>query len=125
MFDGIAEHEVAEREVAERDCFFYEIAYFSICFFLIYFYLTIWYINVKSCFDVLLFFIIILAELALDSSTRLLYLYFIWNPKNSLPLDFGSDGRGFDSHHRRFYFSAPDILFSITIFMIFFHPNAS
>ena len=35
-------------------------------------------------------------------------------------LDFGSDGRGFDSHHRRYYYSVPDIFFLMTIFMIFF-----
>ena len=60
-------------------------------------------------------------------STRLLYLYFIWNPKNSLLLWHsgyrvglrGFDGRGFDSNHRKSYFSVPDF-FLITIFMIFF-----
>ena len=52
------------------------------------------------------------------SSTRLLYLYFIWNLKNSLSydrvviaLDFGSDGREFDANHRRSYFSVPDMCF--------------
>ena len=93
MFDGIAEHEVAEREVAERDCFFYLIAYFSICFFLIYFYLTIRYIR-KSCFDVLLYFFFYYYYISrthtgyhfASSSARLLYLYFIWNPKISLRL---------------------------------------
>ena len=67
--DGIAEHQVAEREVSE--C-----AYLFNCSFLIYFYLTIWYINVKSCFDVLFFIIIILAELALDTILLLRQLVF-------------------------------------------------
>ena len=34
-------------------------------------------------------------------------------------MDFGSDGRGFDSLHRRSYFSAPDIFFNYNIYDIF------
>ena len=48
------------------------------------------------------------------SSTRLLYLYFIWNPNRVvIALDFGSDGRGLDSHQRRSYFSVPDMFFKL------------
>ena len=133
MFDGIAEHEVAERDFFFF-FFFYEIAYFFylLIYFLIYFFLTIWFINVK-CFDVLRFFFIILAELALDTILLLRQLVFctctytlFGNIKIHyhygrvvIVLDFGSDGRGFHSHRRRSYFSVPDIFFNYNIHDIF------
>ena len=72
MFDVIAEHEGRNRDL------FYEIAYF--------FYLTIYKLNVKSCFDVLFYYISRTRTAYRFSpwSTRLLYLCFIWNPPNSL-----------------------------------------
>ena len=77
------------------------------------------------------FFLIILAELALDTILLFCQLVFCTYTlfgtleihydygRVVIALNFGSDGRGFDSHHRRSYFSVPDI-FLITIFMICF-----
>ena len=73
-----------------------------------------------------------LVELALDTILLLRELMFCTDTifgtlkihyqygRMVIALEFGSDG-GFDSHHRRSYFSVPDIFFFlITIFMIFF-----
>ena len=67
------------------------------------------------------FFFIILAELALDTILLLRQLVFCTYTlfgtlkiryhygRVIIALDFGSDGRGFDSHQRRSYFSVPKI----------------
>ena len=80
------------------------------------------------------FFFIILAELALDTILLLRQLVFCTYilfetvkihydyDRVIIALDFGSYGRGFDSHHLIFLCK---ILFLITIFMVFFHPNVS
>ena len=94
----------------------------AICFFLIYFCLTFWYKCQKIFWSPSFFIFDYISRTRTGyhfapSSTRLLYLHFIWNPTNSLPLwpsgyrvGLRSDGRGFDSHHRRsFYFSVSDI----------------
>ena len=67
------------------------------------------------------FFFIILAELALDTILLLRQLVFCtYTLFGTLKLhyDYGRvvialdfDSRGFDSHHRRSYFSVPDTLF--------------
>ena len=64
-------------------------------------------------------FFLILAELVLDTILLLRQLvvctYNLFGTLKThygyVALDFGSDGRGFDSHHRRSYFSVSDILF--------------
>ena len=78
------------------------------------------------------FFFITLAELALDTILLLHQLvlcnYTLFRTlkihyhcgRVVIALDFRSDGRGFDSHHRQSYFSVPGSFFLITIFMIFF-----
>ena len=78
------------------------------------------------------FFFIILAEVALDTIVLLHQLVFYTNTlfgtlkidyvygRVVISFDFGSDGREFDSHHRRSYFSVPHIFFLITMFVIFF-----
>ena len=65
------------------------------------------------------FFFILLAELALDTILLFRQLVFCTYTlfgtlkihydygRVVIALDFGSDGRGFDSHHRRSYFSVP------------------
>ena len=75
-------------------------------------------------------FPIILSELALDTILLLRQLVFCtYTLFGTLKIDyhygrvvialhFGSDGRGFDSHHQPSYFSVPDIFF--LIFMIVF-----
>ena len=66
------------------------------------------------------FFFIILAELTLDIILLLRQLVFCtYTLFGTLKIHYqygrvvsdGSDGHGFDSHHRRSYFSVPDILF--------------
>ena len=79
--------------------------------------------------------IVILAELALDTILLLRQVVFctytLFGTLNIpygyvrvvFALDFRSDGRGFDSHHRWSYFVCDRYLFFfflITIFMIFF-----
>ena len=84
------------------------------------------------------FFFIIFAELALDTILLLRQLVFctytLFGTLNIdhdygrvvIALDFGSDGRGFDSHHRRSCFSVPDIFFfNYKSHGICFHPNVS
>ena len=69
------------------------------------------------------FCFIILAELALDTVLSLrqlvFYTYILFvtlkihddYDRVVIALDFGSAGHGFDSHHRRSYFSVPDFFF--------------
>ena len=85
------------------------------------------------------FFFSILAELALDTILLLrqlvFYTYTLFGTlkihhhygRVVIALDFGSDGREFDSHHRRSYFSVPDIyiFFKLQHSWYFFHPNVS
>ena len=156
MFDGIAECEVAECDLFcccfccccccccfLFSFFFYEIAYLFICFSLIYFYLTFFIWMLKVVLTSFFFFIIIIfisitrtGYHFATSSARLLYLYFIWSQnvlhhygRVVIPFDFGTNGRAFESHYQRFYFSVPVVFFFfflVTIFMIcFFHPNVS
>ena len=73
------------------------------------------------------FFIMILAELALDTILLLRQLFFCtYTLFGTLKIHYhyGRVVIALDSHHRRSYFSVPDF-FLITIFMIFFHPNVS
>ena len=117
--------------------FFFFFFFFTICFCFLLLYTTIsrFGIKVKSCFDVLFFLFFSRARTGYHfapSSIRLLYLYLIWNPKNSLP----SWPSGYRVIHRMrrswARLPSPTILFFcarycflITIFMIFFHPNVS
>ena len=119
--------------------FFYEITYFSICFYLFLFNLFLFNDLKLTMLKVVLtsFFFIILAELALDTIMLLRQLVFCTYSlfgtlkihydygRVAIALVFGSDGRGFDSHHRRSYFYVPDFILNYNIHDIFFHLNVS
>ena len=119
MFDGIAEHESRKTELPIanllRNCL-------NLLLFLFNLFLFNDLINVKRCFDVLPFYYISRTHTAYRFapwSTRLLYLYFLWNPKNTLWKR--PSGYGFGLRIRRSWVQAPSPTISFSMPDTFFN----
>ena len=120
MFDGIAEHEGRKTELANAIIFLRNCLLFLLCLFNLFLFNDL-IINVKSCFDALLFYNISRTRTAYRFapwSTRLLYLFFIWNPKTLLRMWPSDSGVGLRMRRSWVRPPSPTIFFLCHIFFL-------